>query len=496
MDAPYDLVVVGGGPAGSTLSTLVAMQNHRVLLLEKERFPRYQIGESLLPATIHTICSLLDAKGAIEEANFVRKPGGAFRWGVNPEVWYFLFGAALKKEGTSYAYQVERAKFDDILLRNARRKGVTVLEEHAVKELVVEDGRVCGLRYVDPSGAEKEVRARFVADASGNTSRLYSHVGERVYSEFFRNVALFGYFRGGKRLPEPYAGTTLSAAFPGGWFWYIPLGDDLTSVGAVVSRDHLDKVKKRNDEGLRELIDSCPAIRDLLATATRVEDGPYGEIRVRKDWSYATTRFWAPGMVLVGDAACFVDPVISSGVHLAMYAGLLAARSVNTSLLGTIDEGAAFREYTLRYRREYGTFYQFLMQFYKMDQGEDSYFWAAREVLQGKERANEAFVRLVSGVTDKGEPLYASPDEVFAARKKASDLVVQLGHAALAGDEPARASLQAELKPELDDIFRFDDVFQGLQPDGTKVKRQMFRDGLVPSDDELHWVRPQGSSEG
>jgi halogenation protein CepH len=476
-----DLVVVGGGPAGSTLATFVAMQGHKVILLEKEQFPRYQIGESLLPATIHTICSMLGVKEELARSTFVRKPGGAFRWGRNPEIWYFLFGVALKKEDTGFAYQVERSKFDHILLNNARRKGVTVVEGQPVSDIIVEDDRVCGVRFVDSSGTSKEIRARFIADASGNTTHLSRRVGDRVYSRFFRNIALFSYFRDGKRLPAPYAGTTLSAAFKGGWFWYIPLSDRLTSVGAVVSREHLDKVKADPQAAMADFIESCPVIRDLLSTAVRETEGQYGHFRIRRDWSYSVNRFWSPGMILVGDSACFVDPVISSGVHLATYGALLAARSINTCLEGTLDEPTCFREYSLRYRREYSNFYQFLMHFYRMDQEEDDYFWAAREVLQAEERANEAFVRLVSGVTDKGEPLYTTADEVFEARRTAE--------AGLSGNVVLEAELERQLKPELDDIFRFDDVFQALEVGAPKQRRQLFRDGLVPSPDELHWVR-------
>ncbi len=485
----YDLVVVGGGPAGSSLATFVAMQNHAVLLIEKERFPRYQIGESLLPATIHTICSMLGVKEELEKSAFVRKPGGAFRWGRHAEIWYFLFGVALKKEDTGFAYQVERSKFDHLLLDNARRRGVTVWEGCAAADTIVENGRVRGVRCLDGSGGTTEIRARFVADASGNTTHLARRVGDRVYSQFFRNVALFGYFEGGNRLPAPYAGTTLSAAFKGGWFWYIPLSDRLTSVGAVVSREHLDKIKPDPEAAMSAFIESCPVIRDLLSPATRVTQGQYGQLRVRKDWSYCVNRFWVPGMVLVGDAACFVDPVISSGVHLASYAGLLAARSINTCLNGTLDEQTCFREYSLRYRREYSNFYQFLMQFYRMDQAEDDYFWAARDVLQAEERANEAFVRLVSGVTDKGEPLYGTAEEVFEARRKAATLVIQAGEAGVSGRHDLEAEFERQLKPELDDIFRFDDVFQSLEVGSAPRRRQLFKDGLVPSPDELHWAR-------
>nr|BFE50783.1 hypothetical protein GCM10017745_42100 [Saccharothrix mutabilis subsp. capreolus] len=233
-----DVVVVGGGPCGSTVATLVAGQGHRVVLLEKERFPRYQIGESLLPSTVQGICRLLGVSDELEAAGFPLKRGGTFRWGVNPEPWTFAFGISPKFAGTaSTAYQVERMKFDQILLDNARRKGVDVREEHAVNDVLEEDGRVCGVTCTDASGVRREIRAKYVVDASGNTSRIHVKVGgKRQYSEFFRNIALFGYFLGGKRMPEPVSGNILAVAFEHGWFWYIPLSDELTSVGVVLHR--------------------------------------------------------------------------------------------------------------------------------------------------------------------------------------------------------------------------------------------------------------------
>src|SRR3954470_7726055 len=204
----YDLIVAGGGPAGSTLATFVAMQGHRVLLLERERFPRYQIGESLLPGTVHGICKLLGVYDDVIAAKFTPKNGGTFRGGRNPEPWSFSFADAgvLQDARAVRAFQVERMKFDQILLDNARRKGVEVREQCPATGVVSEDGRVAGVRFADegnPGSGEQVARGRFVADASGNTSRLYETVGTRVYSKFFQNVALFGYFEGGKRLPEP-----------------------------------------------------------------------------------------------------------------------------------------------------------------------------------------------------------------------------------------------------------------------------------------------------
>lgn len=397
----YDVIVVGGGPAGSTLATLVRRRGHRVLLLEKERFPRYQVGESLLPATVHGIAHLLEVGEELKHAGFTHKRGGTFKWGVNPEPWTFEFATSEKMAGpTSYAFQVERMKFDQILLDNARKHGVEVRESSPVTDVIMTGGRVSGVRYRDQDGAQQEVHARYVVDASGNTSRIHGKAGgERQYSPFFRNLALFGYFTDGRRMPEPKAGNILSVAFEHGWFWYIPLTPRLTSVGAVVSRDSAPLLQGDPERAMREFIDACPLISEMLAGASRVTEGPYGKLRVRKDWSYCHNRFWSPGMVLVGDAACFVDPVFSSGVHLATYGGLLAARSINSCLDGAVDEEEAFAEFDRRYRREYSLFHDFLVGFYDMEQSEESYFWQARRLSNRALSDLEAFVELVGGVS-------------------------------------------------------------------------------------------------
>jgi halogenation protein CepH len=405
-DHSYDVVVVGGGPAGSTVATLVAKRGHRVLLLDKERFPRYQIGESLLPATVHGVARLLGVQRRIQDAGFTVKRGGTFRWGQNPEPWTFDFAVSHRMAGpTSHAFQVERARFDTILLENAADNGVEVRQECAVTG-VLRAGpgeRIGGVRYrgVDgaESGAVREVHARYVVDASGNTGRLHPNVGgSRVYSEFFRNLALFGYWENGARMPAPQDGNILCVAFDRGWFWYIPLSETLTSVGAVVNQESAALVQGDPERAMGELIAACPLIRDNLAGATRVTEGMYGQLRVRKDWSYCATEFFAPGMVLVGDAACFVDPVFSSGVHLATYGATLAARSLNACLSGGIDEKESFGEFESRYRREYALFYEFLVGFYNLHESEDSYFWAARKIANTAPSDLESFINLVGGV--------------------------------------------------------------------------------------------------
>ena len=481
----FDIVVIGGGPGGSTVSTLTAKQGHRVLLLERGTFPRYQIGESLLPSTVHGIARLLGVEKELRNAGFTKKRGGTFRWGTNPEPWTFSFAVSPKLAGpTSFAYQVERMKFDQILLDNARRNGVDVRESSTVLDVIETDGRISGVRYADGDGGEHTVESTYVVDASGNTGRTHRHVGgERRYSEFFRNLALFGYFEGGKRLPAPNSGNILSAAFDDGWFWYIPLSPTLTSVGAVVHRDAADKVQGDREKALNRLIDACPLIKEYLADARRVTSGPYGELRVRKDYSYCNTRFWRPGMVLVGDAACFVDPVFSSGVHLATYSGLLAARSINSCLAGTVGEKEAFQEFERRYRREYGVFYEFLVSFYGMQADEQSYFWAAKKITNTPLSELEAFVELVGGLAS-GDVIEATPASVT------EELITGAEALAAAADDSGTASSELHAQPVVANAMAESanlqaEVLLGAEP------RPLFPDGLISTPDGLRWAYPR-----
>jgi halogenation protein CepH len=496
----FDVIVIGGGPAGSTVASFVAMQGHRVLLLERERFPRHQIGESLLPATVHGICSLLGLSEELAKQNFPRKRGGTFRWGKSPTPWTFTFAKNTDANG-SFAYQVERARFDKLLLDNSRRKGVDVREEHRAEEILLDGERAIGVRFVDPGGVSRSASARYIVDAGGNggnSGRGYSsHVGQRIHSEFFRNVALYGYFENARRLPAPNSGNILSCAFGEGWFWFIPLSDTLTSVGAVVSREASKIFKQGYEEAFNHLVKQCPLIERYLTGATRVTNGMYGEFRVRKDYSYCCTKFWAPGRVLIGDTACFIDPVFSSGVHLATYSALLAARSINTCLRdGAADEQACFEEFERRYRREYGNFYQFLTAFYDMHQDTNSYFWAARKVLNTEEQANEAFVRLIAGVSAADEPMFRS-DEYFRSRVGLGDWFQNLM------SSEAEGAIAAERVPEFDpskfDPSQFMKGFTSeivqLQVQAAMGEKRPDEDslapgGLIPSRDCFHWERP------
>jgi FAD-dependent halogenase len=495
----FDVVVIGAGPAGSTVASFVAMQGHRVLLLEREQLPLWKIGESLLPSTVHGVCAMLGVTKELESAGFVKKLGGTFRWGRNKQPWTFAFASSSRFPGaTSYAFQVERMKFDTILVDNARRKGVDVREQHTVLELLVENDRVAGVKVLTDRGARVSIGARYVVDASGYTSRLAQHAGERVFSKMFRNMAVFGYFRGGKRLPPPNSGNIFSVAFNKGWFWYIPLTPTLTSVGAVIGQEHADVLRQDKSAALMQLIGECELVGDMLADASPATEPPYHEVRVRKDFSYRNTSFWRPGFVVIGDAACFIDPLFSSGVHLATYSALLAARSINSCLAGAVDERRAFNEYEQRYLREYGVFHDFLVAFYDLDQDLDGYYWAARKVLNINDMGGEAFIRLVGGmggsaetlcdpVTGTGVPLAGLGQQLFPAAAGGSDMFIETGAGRSSTTDAAAEATRDQFMTAL--------TAESVQLRAQAMKlphdpKPMFDDGLVPSSDGLQWMAP------
>lgn len=377
---------------------MLAYQGLRVLLLERERFPRAHVGESLLPASI-PVLEELGALPAVQEAGFLPKWGATMVWGRSREPWSWYF----RETNRTYphAYQVWRPTFDQILLDNSRARGVDVREGHHVIEVVFRDGRAAGVRFRDEGGQEQFAGAEVVIDASGQSGLLGRQLGLREWDSFFRNLAVYGYFDGGERLASPDENNIFIEACPNGWLWNIPLPGGCSSVGAVVDSSAgqagINRVGTRNF--LMEQVRQAPHMSEMLRKGI-LRDDP----AVVRDWSYVCRPMVGDGYILAGDAACFVDPLFSSGVHLALMSGVMAAAWVASALADPGIARPAGTVYQELYLKEYTHFRELARLFYSSNRTADSYFWEARRILEGDESLSprNAFIRAVAGQPPRG----------------------------------------------------------------------------------------------
>ena len=395
---PWDVIVVGGGPGGAATATLLARQGWRVLCCERERFPRAHVGESLLPASL-PILEMLGVLEAVEREGFVEKPGATMVWGRDTAPWSWYFRETNRTH--PHAYQVWRPRFDQLLLDNAREAGVEVREGCRVGEVLFEGARATGVRVAGEAAEAGEERARFIVDASGQAGLIARAQSLRRYDDAFRNLAVYAYYEGAAHLPPPDAGNIFIESTSDGWCWTIPLAGGRSSVGAVVdSARGQQGIADLGTEGFYEAqLGLAPRTAALLATGTRV-DGPH----VARDWSYVAERLAGEAHVLVGDAACFVDPLFSSGVHLALSSAVLAAAYVTTSLRRPEMGAAAAAVYAELYLQQYGHFRELARLFYASNRSVESYFWEARKIAgdDGASTPREAFVRAVAGQPPQG----------------------------------------------------------------------------------------------
>ena len=338
--AEYDAIIIGGGPAGSTAGALLAEKGRRVLILEKEKFPRYHIGESMMPFCWFTL-NRLGLVGEMDRIAYTKKYSVQFVTsdGRQSQPFYFF---QHYDHPSSTTWQVERADFDLMLLNNARAKGAEVREQTTVKRVLKDDGgRVAGVEAVGLDGESRQFFAPMTIDCSGREQVATAREGWRVKDLQLNKLALWTYYRGAKRDPGIDEGNTTVAYVEGrGWFWYIPLKGDVVSVGIVAEKDYLFSESKDPAEIMGREIGRNAWIKDHLSTGEQ-----FGEYWVTSEFSYRSKYCAADGLLLAGDAFAFLDPVFSSGVFLALKSGEMAADAVDAALTAGDTSGARFADY-------------------------------------------------------------------------------------------------------------------------------------------------------
>jgi flavin-dependent dehydrogenase len=460
------VLVIGGGPGGSTAATLLARQGYEVVLFERAWFPRYHIGESLLPSILQ-ILNLLGAAHRIEEMGFQIKHGAFFEWG--PERWGLNFGELNGR--CTHAYQVERAEFDHALLKHAASQGVNVCEGVQVESIEFEGERPVRATWLkrerapeaaaggDTIAARGTISFDYLIDASGRQGILATgHLRNRRYHKVFQNVALWGYWKDARRAASGRAGDICCGSIANGWLWAIPLRNSTTSVGVVMHRDTfmarraaLPDLHSLYAESIKE----SPLIQRIVDPGTLTS-----AVHTEQDYSYASGKFCGPGYFMVGDAACFLDPLLSSGVHLATYSALLAAASVGSILREevTAEEAAVFYERT--YRQAYLRFLVFLSAFYDVGRTKESYFWEAQQLTKVDVEAGDlkmAFLNLVTGIKDLTDAQSDTHHLVLAAMAQRIN-----ENLAFRKDKALLASLMHEREDQANANARFFSSVEGL----------------------------------
>ncbi len=332
----YDVVVIGAGPAGSTLATLLIRKGYSVLLLEREKFPRFHVGESLLPKT-QQIWEKLGIAEPLQHSSHTFKYGGEFRVGCEPNQSDYEYSTINfyniprnQLQQRPFAYQVERSEFDLFLLNHARKEGVTVYEEAAVKEILWEGDTATGIYWRTKDGIEYFTKVECVADCSGRHALISRNRKFLVPHETIKTSAVFGQFKGVTRDSGIKQGYFNGYFIENGWFWFIPLHSDIMSVGVVMNQPGTDWWSQKSpEEILLTYINRYKFIRDRFEAAEK-----FSKIRMLRGLPYFSKRAVGDGWILVGDANFFVDPLFSSGVHIAFDSADKAADAIDTFLKG------------------------------------------------------------------------------------------------------------------------------------------------------------------
>jgi flavin-dependent dehydrogenase len=352
----YDVLIIGGGPGGSSAACYLRQSGLKVLLLEREHFPRFHIGESLLPYN-RRIFEEIGVWPALEAAGFPKKYGAQFHLGNGSKCTKFVFREGrFTKEPE--AIQVERAVFDNILLRHAEKQGAEVREGWTVKH-VEQGSEVAEVKAVSDKGQTETYKARFVIDASGRGNMTGNQDGIREIHPRLKKLAVFGHFKGVKRDEGEKAGDTVIVRLENKWFWLIPVSAEKTSVGCVMDNAEYGDLKLTPTEVFQKFVDASVPMQERMAMAESCS-----KIQTTGDFSYKNKSLFGPRLLRVGDAAGFMDPIFSAGVYLAMYSGKLASQAIAETLKQQDDPLPRFQAYEKRVQDSMKFYWTMVENFY------------------------------------------------------------------------------------------------------------------------------------